>query len=84
MLFLKFREWWLYAIAVLFIGMVFGHWLYLEGLHAYYHYWISTGLYAVQIGILVGRLWRDKQLINAGSAGKSDMAGRLGHKDSHP
>jgi len=55
----KFEELWLYWIGVLFIGMMGAHVLYDGGLHAYYHYWLITPMFAVQILIVLVRLVRD-------------------------
>lgn len=56
---LKLEEWWLYLIGVLFVGMMGAHVLYAGGLHAYYHYWLITPMFAVQIAIVLVRLVRD-------------------------
>jgi len=55
----EFVEWWIFWIGVLFVGMMGAHTLYDGGLHAYYHYWLITPMFAVQILIVLVRLVRD-------------------------
>lgn len=55
----KLEEWWLFLIGALFIGMMGAHVLYAGGLHAYYHYWLITPMFAVQILIVLVRMVRD-------------------------
>lgn len=78
----KFREWWLYIIATLFIGMEFAHLLYSRGLHEYYWYWIITTLFAAQILTLSGRLWHEKQSLLTARSSQPDRVGGARHKDT--
>lgn len=55
----KLEEWWLFLIGILFIGMMGAHVLYAGGLHEYYHYWLITPMFAVQILIVLVRMVRD-------------------------
>ncbi|MCK5446071.1 MAG: hypothetical protein KAI73_10655 [Rhodospirillaceae bacterium] len=70
-LFLKFEENWLYIIGILFTGMVGAHWLYLSGLHAYYHYWAITTLFAIQL--LIVRVWHDRRTVHIEATGVGDI-----------
>lgn len=77
-LFLKFKENWLFTIATLFTGMVGLHWLYLPdnpiipgGLHAYYHYWAITTLFAIQL--LIVRVWHDRRTVHIEATGVGDI-----------
>lgn len=73
-LFTKFDERWLFAIGVLFTGMVGLHWLYLGGLHAYYHYWAITTLFAIQL--LIVRAWNGRETVGVGDIHKRSLSRR--------
>jgi len=80
-LFVRFRGWWLWAIGILYIPMVGAHVLYAGGLHAYYHYWVVTSLFAAQIAIVAGRLLYDRYHKRRGDICQPDIS-RVGGKSS--
>lgn len=77
-IFLKYGGQWLYWIGVLFVGMMGAHVLYAGGLHEYYHYWLITPMFAVQILIVLARMVLDvakNHHIHNSSGGVSSSGG---------